>query len=100
MSRTIILDKITATVKNLKDYSYGIFNAVSNNEKITIKPIEYGTKVLKETSYPVTKITFTPRQTKPTSVLPFRVRFTTVGEGGEGIPGIGIAIIGYNNYIL
>lgn len=100
MSRTVILNKITATVKNLKEYSYGLFNPISNNEKVTIKSIEYNTKVLKESSYPVTKITFTPIQTKPTSILPFRVRFTTVGEGGEGIPGIGIAIIGYNNYIL
>jgi len=37
------------------------------------------------------------------SILPFRVRFTTVGISGFG-PGnpapIGIAIIGLNNYIL
>ena len=100
MSKTVILNKITATVKSLKEYSYGIFNAISNNEKTVIKPIQYTTKVLKETNYPVTKINFTPRQTKPTTILPFRVRFTTIGEGREGIPPIGIAIIGYNNYIL
>lgn len=33
--------------------------------------------------------------------LPFRVRFTNVQIPGEfGIPPIGIAVIGFNNYIL
>ena len=35
--------------------------------------------------------------------LPFRIRFTTIGVPGygpPGFPGIGIQIIGYNNYIL
>lgn len=35
--------------------------------------------------------------------LPFRIRFTSIGIPGyapPGFPGIGIQIIGYNNYIL
>ena len=35
--------------------------------------------------------------------LPFRIRFTTIGipgYGPPGFPGIGIQVIGYNNYIL
>lgn len=35
--------------------------------------------------------------------LPFRIRFTTIGVPGygpPGFPGIGIQVIGYNNYIL
>lgn len=35
--------------------------------------------------------------------LPFRIRFTTIGipgYGPAGFPGIGIQIIGYNNYII
>lgn len=36
-------------------------------------------------------------------VLPFRVRFTTIGinaYGPNNVPPIGIAIVGLNNYIL
>lgn len=33
-------------------------------------------------------------------VLPFRVKFINIGVGGYSVPPIGIAIIGYNNYIL
>lgn len=39
---------------------------------------------------------------KVTEILPFRVRFTNIGIRGafSGVPPIGIAIIGVNNYIL
>jgi hypothetical protein len=36
-------------------------------------------------------------------VLPFRVRFTDIkipGYGPNNVPGIGIQVIGYSNYIL
>jgi hypothetical protein len=36
-------------------------------------------------------------------VLPFRIRFTDIripGYGPNNIPGIGLQIIGYSNYIL
>ena len=33
-------------------------------------------------------------------VLPFRIRFTNLGTTGYNVPPIGLAIIGYNNYIL
>jgi len=37
------------------------------------------------------------------TILPFRVKFTAIGlgEGGTpGIPGIGVQVIGVSNYIL
>lgn len=36
-------------------------------------------------------------------VLPFRIKFTNIGIPGYGpnnVPGIGIQVIGYSNYIL
>jgi len=40
---------------------------------------------------------------KINEVLPFRVRFTDIkipGYGPNNIPGIGLQVIGYSNYIL
>ena len=52
--------------------------------------------------YPKTKITYGQRLTKINEVLPFRVRFTTIGipSAYSSVPGIGLQIIGVNNYIL
>jgi hypothetical protein len=43
------------------------------------------------------------RQIRINEVLPFRIRFTDIkipGYGPNNIPGIGLQIIGYSNYIL
>ena len=61
-------------------------------------------KVKRATSvgYPISKIIYNARAVKVNEVLPFRVRFTTIGIGSAyaNIPGIGLQIIGINNYIL
>jgi hypothetical protein len=53
-------------------------------------------------SYPITKIIPIESGIKINEVLPFRVRFSTIGipSAYAGVPGIGIQIIGINNYIL
>lgn len=54
--------------------------------------------------YPVTKIREKKSfRSKINHDLPFRIRFTSIGVPGygpSGFPGIGIQVIGYNNYIL
>ena len=43
------------------------------------------------------------RQIRINEVLPFRIRFTDIkipGASPNNIPGIGLQIIGYSNYIL
>ena len=45
----------------------------------------------------------THRTIEMSSILPFRVRFQNIGLGGyseSNVPPIGIAIVGFNNYIL
>lgn len=45
----------------------------------------------------------TKRVVKINEVLPFRVRFTDIkipGYGPNNIPGIGLQVIGFSNYIL
>ena len=53
-------------------------------------------------NYPKTKINGFVRLTKIQEVLPFKIKFTNIGipPGNAGVPGIGLQIIGINNYIL
>ena len=53
--------------------------------------------------YPITQIQYSAPLTLVESVLPFRVRFTTIGIEGyssNNPPGIGIQVIGYSNWII
>lgn len=61
------------------------------------------TKKIEEKSYP--RFTIVPsRQTvRIDDTLPFRIRLTNItvpGYGPNNIPGIGLQVIGYSNYIL
>jgi hypothetical protein len=59
-------------------------------------------RVVKEINHPITNIMPIDRGVRINEVLPFRVRFTTIGLAGANanVPGIGLQIIGINNYIL
>lgn len=53
--------------------------------------------------YPIAKITDKNGFVRIDSVLPFRIRFTTIGIEGwnsNNPPGIGLQVIGVNNWIL
>jgi hypothetical protein len=53
--------------------------------------------------HPLTQIKYSAPLTTISSVLPFRVRFTTIGIEGyssSNPPGIGIQIIGFSNWII
>lgn len=59
-------------------------------------------RVIKDINHPITNIIPVTRGVRIDEVLPFRVRFTTIGLSGANanVPGIGLQIIGINNYIL
>ena len=59
-------------------------------------------KNIYEVDYSKTTITDLVRNTVINSVLPFRVKFETIGVAPAyaNVPGIGLQIIGLNNYIL
>ena len=59
-------------------------------------------RVIKDINHPITNIIPVTRGIRINEVLPFRVRFTTIGLAGANanVPGIGLQIIGINNYIL
>jgi hypothetical protein len=69
---------------------------------VIINTDNHKAKKIKSVGYPISKIIYNARGVKINEVLPFRVKFTTIGIGSTyaNIPGIGLQIIGINNYIL
>jgi hypothetical protein len=59
-------------------------------------------KSVSATDYPKTNILYSATLTKINEVLPFRIKLTNIGipSAYSNIPGIGLQIIGINNYIL
>lgn len=60
-------------------------------------------KKISNKDYYSSKITFESPRSKIENIIPFRVKFTSVGVSSYGANNpapIGIAIIGFNNYIL
>lgn len=60
-------------------------------------------KIIKSKAYPNVKIKPEVRTVRIEDVLPFRVRFTTIGieaYGSNNAPAIPFQVIGYSNYIL
>ena len=60
------------------------------------------TKVIERVSFSNTKITETKSGVRINSVLPFRIRFTTIQIPSAigNIPAIPLQVIGFSNYIL
>jgi hypothetical protein len=57
----------------------------------------------KTVNHPISQIKENTKTTTIKSVLPFRVRFTTIGIEGyssSNPPGIGIQVIGFSNWII
>lgn len=53
--------------------------------------------------HPITQIKYSAPLTVINSLLPFRVRFTTIGIEGTSAsnpPGIGLQVIGFSNWII
>lgn len=102
MAKSIIVDikpGFTSSIKN-SDFSNSSVSNIAYTTKAT--SIDIPTKVSSK-DYPITKVTDGKHEAKVVSILPFRVRFTAVGIPGYGPHNpapIGIAIIGYSNYIL
>jgi hypothetical protein len=60
-------------------------------------------KSIKPIDYPIAKILYRPRKVAIKEILPFRVKLTNItvpGYSSSNIPGIGIQVIGFSNYIL
>lgn len=74
MASAVILDKNKNKLRAINAVSYAIINVANDNRTVKIN-----------------------------EVLPFRVKFTNImvpGYSATNPAGIGIAVIGFNNYIL
>ena len=74
-----------------------------NQISIRVTDSKHSSKNIQSKDYPNTRIKDIKRNALIQEQLPFRVRFLNKGfsaYGPENPPPIGIAIIGFNNYIL
>ena len=80
----------------------GYISKIDYDNPITVKIDDdlYITKFVKEKRSYKSTIEQDLGNVKINEVLPFRVKFINMGVTGYSVPPIGIAIIGYNNYIL
>jgi hypothetical protein len=89
-----------SSVKN-KDFFDARFDNVDNYATIS-EPRE-GLKTFSQKEYPLSDFSYDSVNAIPDSALPFRVKFINIGiesYGPNNPPPIGIAVIGFNNYIL
>jgi hypothetical protein len=103
MARVAFDNKPVGNSKNIKSTDFPItkFTDENHNARITDKTFE--SKRIKSKDYSIAKFDNVNYGVRLTQVLPFRVKFTTIGIEGYGpgnVPPIGIAVIGINNYIL
>jgi len=101
MASVVIIEKgFIPSEINSKSYSLTELNDLTSSAIITdVKPFFAS---MQETDYPELNVIKNEKTSIAIEILPFRVRFTTIGLLGAnaGIPGIGLQIIGINNYIL
>jgi hypothetical protein len=71
---------------------------------VIIDDIKINTVFIENSNYVKSSIKYKDnRQIRINEVLPFRIRFTDIripGYNSNNVPGIGLQIIGYSNYIL
>ena len=101
MASVVISDKslIPSKIKS-KNYSVTKVNEINNVAIVT--GINYNSEHIVEKNYPELDILPNLKTSIAIEILPFRVRFTNIGLLGAtaAIPGIGLQVIGINNYIL
>jgi hypothetical protein len=103
MAQAVISNKPVGNIKSAKTSGFGIFKAVFKPLNTKVTNVDHTTKYVKTSDYAITTIANPQPTIKVTEVLPFRVKFTTIGIDSYGpgnAPPIGIAVIGINNYIL
>jgi len=70
---------------------------------VIIDERKVNTRKLSSKLFPIFNIVRPKRTVLINQTIPFRVKFTNIGieaHGPNNVPGIGIQVIGYSNYIL
>jgi hypothetical protein len=103
MSRSVILDKPVGKVKRAKTSNHPISKIFQISHILDIFDRPNRVEYVKTADYDSVSIKDTQGLSLVKETLPFRVRFTNIGipsYGPGNVPPIGIAVIGFSNYIL
>ena len=103
MVTVVFTDSSVRTVKSVVDAESKNFKVIPDKTSVKVIDLDHNTSKIESVNYPILKPIKSYQQTAVESVLPFRVKFTSVGIEGytanRPAP-VGIAVIGVNNYIL
>lgn len=103
MASAKIYQDIKASLRFIVDKNYSILRINEDSRLIKFINRFPSAKNIKSKNYSNTNVIDSSRTTLVKQELPFRVRFINIGiesYGPNNPPPIGIAVIGYNNYIL
>lgn len=103
MARVAITNIAEPNVGSIRRQDFSITDIDFNQRFSEITDLTFIPRSIKAVEFGILKTRFEDRQVKAESILPFRVRFTSVdipGYGRENPAPIGIAVIGINNYVL
>lgn len=103
MARTSITENLVGSIKRIrnKSYSFSKINFVTRKVRFVNETSKF--EKAKATGYPISSIKNVEINTRVAETLPFRVKFINIGIEGYGPdnpPPVGLAVIGFNNYIL
>ena len=103
VAKAVVIDNIYATAKTVDGVAYPVAKPISLDINSSITDLSLETKSISTTDYSIFTIDDNGYRSIINGIYPFRVRFTTVGVSNYGPSNpapIGIAVIGFNNYIL
>lgn len=103
MARVAITNIAEPNVGSVRKKSHPITDIDFSERLETVEDLSNVTRSIRAKDFGILRSRFEDRYTKAETILPFRIRFTSVdipGYGRENPAPIGIAIIGTNNYIL
>jgi len=102
MAKTLIFEENVGRIRSI-DTDQVNSRIFFNQRRVAVQNERTKLSDLEATNYPISRITDDEIITKIEEVLPFRVRFVNLGieaYGPENPPPVGVAVIGFNNYIL
>jgi hypothetical protein len=103
MARVAITNIAEPNVDSVRKKAHPITDIEFSERLETVQDLSSVTRSIKSKEFGILRSRFEDRYTKAETILPFRIRFTSVdipGYGRENPAPIGIAVIGLNNYIL
>lgn len=102
MSKSVIYPK-DYRLRDIDRVNYPVSKISDIDFDSEIEDRSPSTKRVNTAHYPISEIIGPSRKTKIDEVLPFRIRIASVnipGYSASNVPGIGIQVIGFSNYIL